>query len=274
MVTPTGKRQNGSKCSMWLERRASSCTHKHEHRKLVDQLLGIDVAQRDNEAFATWIEAKAHVDFLIGNAVADEFVAHANGPFAFIHCALVPLDRLSPLNTDDLLGWSFSSSGYRSCYLSGGVGNDVWVEHGFCDHGSKTLKSGQNLIFRRTFEGWSGEDRSYFELLQEFSHLADIHWRPERCAYCKIDEEGNVAPIVSVTQRAEGLDRISLVSVARNELDEFLAASQLGIVRMFDFTLLRRGQFSDYGDDPEEVHSRGSDLHYRPLSAVQPQTCV
>ena len=237
--------------------------HKYEHKKLVDQLLCIETAPADDDAFACWIKAKGHIDFLINNSTVNEYVAYASGPYTFIDSAVVALDQLSPPDVDDLLSWGSSSAGHRSSYVTGDGRDDVWVEEGGSFHGSETLKSAQHLIFRRTFEGWHDEDRNYIELLQEFSHLADIHWRPERCAYCKINDEGDIDPITSVTQRGQGFEGSRLVSVARDELDQYLAASRMAIIQMFDFTLLRRDQFSGWGDGGEEIHSYGRDLHYR-----------
>jgi hypothetical protein len=54
----------------------------------------------------------------------------------------------------------------------------MWIERGKHHCGAAALEAGVDLIFARTFEGWSGPDRTYFEANQEYTHLAGIHWRP------------------------------------------------------------------------------------------------
>jgi hypothetical protein len=106
----------------------------------------------------------------------------------------------------------------------------------------KRVRSSKQLVFGRSFEGLKGDDRNYFEILQEYTHLADIHWRSEQRAYCRFIERGDFDPVVSITwgQRRQG---VTLVSFKRELLEYYLAASSSALVRMFDFTLFRYGDF-------------------------------
>jgi hypothetical protein len=132
------------------------------------------------------------------------------------------------------------------------------------DHhrGSKTLDSGVDLVFGRTFEGWSDSERNYFEVNQEYTHLADIHWRPERKAYCRFDDNGDLADIVSISPHQK-TDDVSLISFNWRNLEDYLAVADFSLVRMFDFTLLRRGSFSGWPDGPEEKRQVSPDLFFR-----------
>jgi len=58
-------------------------------------------------------------------------------------------------------------------------------------------------MFGRTFEGWKEDDSRYYEILQEYAHLARIHWRSEQRAYCCFDEHGDLDHVVSVTARED-----------------------------------------------------------------------
>ena len=127
--------------------------------------------------------------------------------------------------------------------------------------GSKILEKGAHLIFRRTFEGWTGKDRNYFELLQEFSHLEDLHWRPEQRSYCRFDCHGDLEHVVSVTLDFE--DKVSLVSFKREPLEVYLAASNQLLVRVFDFTLLDHSSFTSWGDGPGQMIVESDDFFYR-----------
>jgi hypothetical protein len=137
----------------------------------------------------------------------------------------------------------------------------MWIERDTRHSGSKTLDAGRDLVFERSFRGWSGEDRTYFELAQEYSHLAEIHWRPEQSAYCRYDENGDLDPMVSVTTRAKA--DTDLVSFDWAPLEQYLAVSDSALVRLFDFTLLRRGSFHGWPDGPEALVTQTPDLFFR-----------
>ena len=57
--------------------------------------------------------------------------------------------------------------------------------------GLQILEKGTQLVYGRTFEGWTGDGSDYFELLQEYSHLEDVHWRREHGSYCRFDDHGD-----------------------------------------------------------------------------------
>lgn len=236
--------------------------HKYEHTQLIARILRVDDIPDDSEEFSGWIKAAGHLKFIADNAMEDELVVRAYGPFMLISSAFVPNELLSPPDFDDLLGWSFSPPEHRSSYVSGGEREGIEVEHGFSGYGSDTLAKGQDFIFYRTFEGWTGKDRNYFEVLQEFAHLAGIHWREEHGAYCRINSEGDLDPVLSISFRGYNREDVSLASVSRDVLDEYLAASKTALVQMFDFTLLRYHNFPGWGDGSRGVEVREDELAY------------
>ena len=130
------------------------------------------------------------------------------------------------------------------------------------EFGAKTLKVAKQLVFTRTFEGITGKDRSYFEILQEYSHVTEIHWRPELHAYCCFDDNGDLDPIVSITSK-EDKGEVTLVSFKREPLEQYLAATNSVLVRMFEFQLHRGGNFPALPDGPENVINVSDDFFYR-----------
>jgi hypothetical protein len=212
--------------------------------------------------YAEWIKAGKHLNFLLANGQQDEIVIYASGPYSFVHSVVVPNKLLSPPDERDLLGWSCNPYHGTASYCTGGGREGTWIELGPHGCGSKTIGEGQDLIFAREFQGWSGPDRVYFEINQEYSHLTEIHWRPEERAYCRYDDNGDLAHVVSTT-KGQGSDDVNLVSFAWEPLEEYLAASDSSLVRMFDFTLLRREDFSNWPDGPEQAISNRQDLFYR-----------
>ena len=113
-------------------------------------------------------------------------IVHARSRPTFIHAIIAKKSGVTRPNTDDLLDWDSTPYTGRAGYSWTGQARDLRVE--FTDTKSRpsTLKDQQNLVFGRRMEGL---DEPYcYELLQEFAHAAEIHWREEQRAYCRIDE--------------------------------------------------------------------------------------
>jgi hypothetical protein len=237
--------------------------HNYEHKKLIKAITKLDEVPDDAKLFAEWINAQAHLDFLRQNACADEVVIYALGKHSFIHSIAVPNERLTPLDQNDLLLWNLDPYDPIASYVSGGGRKGVWVERGLSGTGTKTLENATQLIFRRTFAGWNGPDRTYYELLQEYAHLTDIHWRPEKRAYCRFNAHGDLESVVSVTSREDKGSNIDLVSFKWEPLEEYLAASNASLVRMFDFRLPGRSGVSRWSDGPEQEIKESPDFFYR-----------
>ncbi len=231
------------------------------HKKLKEKILELDTPPSDTEAFRHWVKAGAHLSFLKSNAKTDEIVIFGAGPYSFVHSIVVPNDHLGGATDDDLLHWSCNPCTSAASYVSGGGHNGMWVERGGDGRGSKLLDTGRDLIFARTFEGWSGAGSNYYELNQEYAHLTSIHWRLEEQAYCRFDENGDLRHVVSSTVR-DG-DDISLVTFTFRELEEYLSISNQSLIRMYDFTLLKRDQFMAWPNIGEELHRESDEFFYR-----------
>jgi hypothetical protein len=237
--------------------------HNFDHKKLIEAITRLDEVPADSKPFSEWMEAKAHLDFLRRNARADELVIYASGEYTFIHSVAVPNDRLAPVDEQDLMQWSFNPYTSIASYVTGGGREDVWVERGLSGTGTKTLKDAVQLIFGRTFEGWTGPGRTYYEIHQEYAHLTGIHWRPEMRAYCRFNEHGDLEPVASVTSREDKASNMTLVSFKWEPLEEYLAASKASLVRMFYFTLLRRSGFTGWSEVPTQEIIESPDFFYR-----------
>lgn len=236
--------------------------HNYAHKKLIEAIAKLDEVPADPQAFSEWIKAEEHLAFLRQNARAEELTIYASGEYTFVHSVAVPNDWLMPVDKKDLMGWNFNPYTSVASYVTGGGRDDVWVERGLSGTGTNTLKDSVQLIFGRTFEGWSGPGRSYYELHQEYEHLAGIHWRPEKRAYCRFNEHGDLESVVSMTTRENKGSNIALVSFKWEPLEEYLAASNASLVRMFDFTLFRRSGFSGWSNEPLAEFEESDDFFY------------
>ncbi|WP_424947730.1 hypothetical protein [Candidatus Spongiihabitans sp.] len=236
----------------------------HEHKKLIECIKKLDATPKKSEEFSEWITACKHLEFLRQNSYEDEVVIFASGEYSFIHTMVVSNSLLRPIDQDDLLRWSCSPYTSTAGYVWGGGRDDVRVERESHLMGANTLENATNLVFGRTFEGWKDHDRTYFELHSEYSHITEIHWRPEHRAYVRFDHHGDLEHIVSVTQRQdESAPDVTLVSFKWKPLEEYLAATDSSLVRMFDFTLLRRSSFSGWPNGDEDIIKENDHFFYR-----------
>ena len=234
----------------------------YAHKKIRETILNLDRVPEDADAFNEWIRAEQHLKYLQTNAKSDELVVHASGPYSYIHSIAVSSEAIAAENPEALLNWNANPFKSIVSYVSGGGRDDMWIERQKDHVGSPALDASIDLIFGRTFEGWSGSDKTYFEVNQEYTHLSGIHWRPERSAYCHFDSNGDLAETVSIAVRRSEND-VNLVTFTWPELEEYLRIAGYALVRMFDFTLFRLASFGGWRDGPEEIVRVSDDFLYR-----------
>ena len=234
------------------------------HRKLIDRIASLDAVPTEPGEYSEWIKAAGHLELLRINAREDELIVYGSGDYTFVSAAVVSEDSLFPVDQEDLLGWN-DELPPRACagYNWGGGRDDVWVERHRGISGSKALKHARHLVFSRDFD-WAQEGhRLSYELLQEFSHVAEIHWVSDQHAFCQLGEHGDLERVVSITPRA-GRGEVELVSFRREQLEQYLAASGSTLVRMFDFTLRGRDfDFTGWPDGPEDFFSDNDCFFYK-----------
>ena len=123
-------------------------------------------------------------------------------------------------------------------YTWDGGKDDVRVESNFRYFLTHQPVHGRQLIFARQFHGNKGTESTYFELLQEYSHLSNVHWRDEFQSYCRFDIYGDFEHVVTTSShRHDG--GMNLVTFLREPLEEYLEASDSILVQMFEFHLVK-----------------------------------
>src|SRR5882672_5706024 len=124
----------------------------YDHKKIIETITRLDAPPSDAQAFAEWIKAEAHLAFLRDNANSDEVVVYASGEYTFVHSLIVPNERLSPPDQDDLLSWNCNAYASIASYVSGGGREGIWLERGVTSTGTKTLQDALQPVFARGFE--------------------------------------------------------------------------------------------------------------------------
>ena len=216
----------------------------------------------DASRFADWLDARAHLNLLKHNANSDELIIFALSRHAFVHGVIIDGEALDELSHQELLDWSGNPFGARAGFSWGGGRTDVWVDETTGIWSAIPDEHIQQLLFARTFHGLTGDDGVSYEILQEYLHVSEIFWRPERSAYCCFDEHGDFSDVVSKTTKGTN-SSISLVTFQREQLEQYLVASNSVLVRMFDFTLFRPGEFDRWSDDPEITRRESDKFIYR-----------
>lgn len=237
----------------------------YQHTQIARLIKKLDKKPTSDAERSSWVLAPKHLEFLKRNREDDEVILYALGPCTFIHAVITKEADLTTIDYDDLLDWSSgphtSRAGYAGC-----PGSDrVSLEHGEPIDKPTSLRHRQNLVFARQMDQESGNDPVYYELLQEFTHATGIHWRPEQHAYCQIGRNGNVEPIVSITDKND-TSTLALVTCKRRPLEQYLAASDHALVQFFEFLMVGLRPFRGWTEDSRQRIIESDDFMYTRLS--------
>lgn len=201
---------------------------------------------------ASWlVAAEDSVTFLKANSANDEIVIYASGSSILVHGVLALKDKVTPADGADLQSSNIPMPGdsWRiQRAWGGGEGHRIYLEAPLSSS-SKSFQGGEKLIFRRFFTGVA-QGPSPIELSQKLVHSLDLHYLPERNAYCRLDSRGDIEDVIKVVQLNKGStwEHLDVVTILRKDLDTFMALSDTCLVLRFDFTRVRWGSFGGWGE--------------------------
>ena len=231
----------------------------YEHTQLAKLIREIDAKPSDPEGHSSWAKADKHLQLLRRNAGNDEVILYAISRPSFIFTVFTPGSDIFPPDCDDLVQWSSTPYTGRASYSWSEGASDLRAVSWHNPPGNKTLRRSQNLVLVRQMQ-----DTNYpasYELLQEFVHATEIYWLAEQLAYCDINENGDIQPVVSITAEGEEKERLVLITCRRKHLEQYMAATGNIIVRFFDFMMIGDG-FSRWGNAPRERKAEANFLFY------------
>jgi len=138
---------------------------------------------------------------------------------------------------------------------------------------SDALSGGEKLIFRRRFMGVS-HGPTPIELSQKLIHSLELHFVPERHAFCRLDCRGDIEDVVRLIHKdgESKWDFLDAVVIQRSELDKFMALSKQCLVIRFDFTRVRWDSFSGWSE-LSRYSKNNTDLYYHGGSDDQASYC-
>ena len=231
-----------------------------------DRIKLLALEPEDPEQYGRWISQEDIVHFLDDEANDEYVIIYASLPHVFLHAVFVPAIEIDDETVHDLLNWGctpFSSWGLACS------SDDAWIGSPLDGSGSKTLESGEQLLFGRSFEGGPDED-TYFEFNQKMVHVLDVHFVPERKSWCKLDSHGDIDEIIKIV-KIDSLPRNetgTIVCVKKSSLGEYAGAENLSLVRMFDFTRYRSGSIPSWGDNRDYSDIAGYESIHGSLTIV------
>jgi hypothetical protein len=218
------------------------CPFKLENIRVLTEL--------PNEQQTEWLlNAEGSIDFLQANTRSEEIVIYASTKCVLIHGVLALTRNLTQSAVSELQhrnipmpddSWKIQRA------WGGGKGHRMYLESPLSVHG--LLKGGEKLIFRRSFIGVS-KGAASIELSQKLVHSLDLHFVPERNAYCRLDYRGDIEDVIKIfhINRKNAWDSFCAVTILRRDLDRFMALSKTSLVLRFDFTRVRWGSFGGWG---------------------------
>lgn len=220
------------------------------------------------EEFDAWVDLGDIPTFLRSNAERKELIAYATTNSIFMNSVIVPKANVEPPDSDDLIHWNLHPG--LSCgieIIESAGAKSLSLSEASCPADSKSFRNGDKLIFTRSFEARQG-GKGYCEILQKFAHAFDIHFVPERRAYCRLDKRGDVEDLVRITNTPGrgGAWGTTIVTFDRAAIEQYLVASDCVLLIAFDFTRVRHG-FYGWKEATEEK-TVTDDVVYR--SHVEP----
>lgn len=223
-----------------------------------------------------WLaSAEQSVDYLRINSENDEIVIYASARSILIHGVLACKSKVTPPNIEDLEGSNIPMR--NDCWRIqkswiGGSGRNMYLEAPLSSS-CTSFEGGEKLIFRRHFDGVT-QGSSPIELSQKLIHSLDLHFLPERKAYCRLDSKGDIEDVIKVLQqnKESTWDSFDVVTILRKDLDTFMALSDTCLVLKFDFTRVPRQGFAGWGEI-NRYRREHDDLFYHGGTCSQGSFC-
>ncbi len=216
------------------------------------------------DEYIKWLDQDNLVQFLRVVSSLDKVILYLSAPNTFFYSVLVPKSLLKIPYINDLDYWNCNPSSSWGITISGGNRPRVFLSPPLDHTGSTILDHGEQIIFARRFEGRQ-EQQSYIEVTPRLTHSFGLHYVPERNAYCRFDNRGDVEDIIKIEElplnNADKHGRI--VTVQRDVLDEYMVITNQNLLLLFDSTRLDPQKFGAWSNQNVEYRKEEPEISYR-----------
>jgi hypothetical protein len=213
----------------------------YENLMCLETLLKIVTpVSEGEEGFRSWSEQSLLLQLLAEQRKkGTSIILHGssfNHGSLFLRSILVPIKDLETVAPEVMMRWELPHSSW-SCGLAYGGGQPPRIEYSEPLSGviPSAFHGGQQLIFSRSFDGRT-LDKNYYEIAQFLTHAHDLHWTPERQAWCRLDENGDVEDVITLTEKAgrAGYGDATCIAIDREVMEMQMSASGMALIQMFD----------------------------------------
>lgn len=183
--------------------------------------------------------ANESLDFIKDNLEnSEEIMLYAVGKSLYLECVLIPRETADHFNVDEPQNidirqddtWSIerihdSLNGHQ-IKLSPPLANS-WTEQ---------LKAGEKLVFVRFFNNYH-QDEYPIELSQKLVHSLDLYFLPDRSAFCRLTEQGNLEKVIKIYEtKVDTGNSIHAVTILAKYLFKYMAVTNTSLFCRFDAT--------------------------------------
>ncbi len=203
--------------------------------------------------YQQWLELKDALGFLVASSSGSVpvYISAASEGFQFfLYGVFTPKTRLADDYATSLLDWSISPTsawGYGVIYDEESGEPRKALFPPLNRTGTPVLDGAEPIFFSRKFHGYP--DPNYVELNQRFAQVTDIHWMPDRQAYCRLNAVGDLENGAQIAKS----DHTLICTVERVDLDFYMAISDAVMVQVFD--ILRTNDPTDVPRSPRKVET-------------------
>ena len=84
--------------------------------------------------------------------------------------------------------------------------------------------------------------RSQIELSQKLVHALNVHWVPERKAYCRLDHRGDLEDVIRIiVDKSPKGEPVKVVTILARDLHQYMTLAGMALVQYFDVTRYQSG---------------------------------
>ena len=216
------------------------------------------------EAEKVWLQNAERDGLKLLTSTDDLTILYASFRHLWLVSVLASASNVRNANKDELYNARIDAEeAWRIQRTWGGSeGHRMFLEPPLEFQAGHPLNDAEPIVFRRSFMGMTNFV-SPIEISQKLVHSLGLHFFPERHAFCRLNDEGDVEEVIYVfhDEGTGNYDSRACALINSKALAEYLAVGGYALFRKFDITRFRfDGSFSHWDD--AKRHFDAPDIFY------------